>query len=228
MNNNERRILAMSTKLFVRNLGWSVSEDELVDLFSPAGTVMSVTIPTRREDGKPRGFAFVEMATPESAEQVIRQFNGAMLQNRDLVISYQEDRASGGGYGGDNGGSGPVKNPKLFVRNVDYSVSEHDLQALFSQSGQVVSVRIPSDRDTGMAKPFGFVEMSTADEAEAAIQALNNTHYQGKTLMVDYQDPNRAKSKPRTGGGYGGGYGGGNRGGGGGYGGRSGGYANSW
>ena len=80
-----------------------------------------------------------------------------------------------------------------------------------------------------MAKPFGFVEMATADEAEAAIQALNNTNYQGKTLMVDYQDPNRAKSKPRSGGGYGGGYGGGSRGGGG-YGGgnRGGGYANSW
>jgi nucleolin len=189
---------------------------------------MSVTIPTRREDGKPRGFAFVEMATPEAAEQVIRQFNGALLQNRDLVISYQEERSSGGGYGGGDG-SGPVKNPKLFVRNVDYSVSEHDLQALFSQSGQVVAVRIPSDRETGMAKPFGFVEMATADEAEAAIQALNNTNYQGKTLMVDYQDPNRAKSKPRSGGGYGGGYGGGSRGGGG-YGGgnRGGGYANSW
>ncbi len=214
----------MSTKLFVRNLGWSVSEDEILDLFAPAGTVMSVTIPTRREDCKPRGFAFVEMGTPEAAEQVIRQFNGALLQNRDLVISYQEDRASGGGYGGDGASSGPVKNPKLFVRNVDYSVTEHDLQALFGQSGQVVAVRIPTDRDTGMAKPFGFVEMSTADEAEAAIQALNNTHYQGKTLMVDYQDPNRAKSKPRSGGGYGGG----NRGGGGGYGGRSGGYANSW
>jgi nucleolin len=191
----------MNAKLFVRNLSWSVTENDLYDLFGEVGEVLSVKIPTRREDGKPRGFAFVEMASQEIGQKAIQRFNGAMLHNRDLVVDFQdESRGSGGGSS-----SGPVKNAKLFVRNINYSVSEQTLQDLFQQAGTVYSVKIATDRDTGESKGFGFIEMGSAEEAQNAINTLNNTFLEGKEIIIDFQDPNRAKSKPRSGGGYGGG-----------------------
>jgi nucleolin len=194
-------------KLFIRNLSWSVTEHDLYNLFGEVGEVLSVKIPTRREDGKPRGFAFVEMASQEIGKQAIQRFNGQMLHNRDLVVDFQdESRSAGGG----SFAGGPVKNSKLFVRNINYSVSEQALQSLFQQAGEVYSVKIAMDRETGEPKGFGFIEMASADEAQNAINTLNNTFFEGKEIMIDFQDPNRAKSKPRPSGGYGGGgYGGG-------------------
>jgi nucleolin len=204
----------MSQKLFVRNLSWSVSEVELLRLFEEIGPVVSLKIPLRPEDGKPRGFAFVEMASPADAEEAIRRLNGSYLQGRDLVVSYQDDNRGASPRRSDSAGP-VVANSKLFVRNIDSQVSEQELAGLFSQAGQVVSVRIPMDRETGYPKPFGFVEMGSAEEAQQALDSLNNAMLRGKALQLDFQDPNRSSNKPRqhAGGprreyGYGGGGGG--------------------
>ncbi|MEB3245813.1 MAG: RNA-binding protein [Vampirovibrionales bacterium] len=209
----------MNAKLFVRNLSWSATEDDLYDLFGRCGNVVSAKIPLRREDSKPRGFAFVEMGSAQEAEQAIRQCNGTLLHGRDLVVDYQdENRPAGGGYGRsgfESASSGP--NSKLFVRQVAYSVSEATLETLFAQTASVLSVKIPTDRDTGAPKGFAFVEMASADDAQRVMQSLNGTMLEGKSLSIDYQDPNRAK--PRSFGSGNGDYGGGysRSGGGGGY-----------
>lgn len=198
----------MNTKLFVRNLSWSVTENDLYDLFGEVGEVVSVKIPTRREDGKPRGFAFVEMASAEASQAAIKRLNGSMFFDRDLVVDFQdESRASGGGNGGGfrSGGGGASAaaspNAKLFVRNIDYNVSEYDLKDLFQQAGTVMSVKIPTDKFTGQPKGFGFVEMGSTDEARQAIETLNQTYLQGKNIIIDYQDPNRNKGGSGGGGG---------------------------
>jgi RNA recognition motif-containing protein len=111
---------------------------------------------------------------------------------------------------------------KIYVGNLSYGVTSSDLEQLFGQHGQVQSAEVISDRATGRSKGFGFVEMSSDDEATAAINALNGAEHEGRNLTV-----NEAKPKePRSGGGYGGGGGGGGRGGygGGGGGGGRGGY----
>ena len=178
----------MNQKLFVRNLSWSVREYDLHDLFAEAGEVISVKIPTRREDGKPRGFAFIEMADPESAQKAIQQFNGYSLDNRDIVVDFQDETRGGGG----RPSSGSSPNAKLFIRNVHYSVSEGELQNLFQQAGTVISTKIPTDRDTGEPKGFAFIEMGSANEAQQAINTLNNTLLNGKDIVIDFQDPNRS------------------------------------
>lgn len=199
----------MSQNLFVRNLSWSVTENDLYELFGQAGAVTSVKIPTRREDGKPRGFAFVEMGTPEAAQQAVRQCNGTMLYDRDIVVDFSDDSKGAGSPRNGHQSGGSVKNAKLFVRNVSYSVSEIELKNLFQQVGTVLSAKIPTDRDTGEQKSFAFVEMASADEAEKAISQLNNSFLGGKEIVIDYQDPNRNKSRPQPGGNYNrGGYGG--------------------
>ena len=95
---------------------------------------------------------------------------------------------------------------KLYIGNLGYDVSSSDLEVLLAEHGTVLSAEVISDRATGRSKGFGFVEMDSAAEAEAAIAALNGQQHGNRTLTVNEAKP-RA---PRTGGGGGrGGYGGG-------------------
>jgi RNA recognition motif-containing protein len=115
---------------------------------------------------------------------------------------------------------------KLYVGNLSYSVDSSTLQELFSAHGTVESAEIIADRDTGRSKGFGFVQMSSDDEAQAAIAALNGQQHEGRALTVNEAKPR--EDRPRGGGGgHGGGgrggYGGGGGGGRGGYGGGGGG-----
>ena len=104
--------------------------------------------------------------------------------------------------------------------NLTYNVNESDLEALFTPFGTVQSAQIIVDRDTNRSKGFGFVEMDTDAQAQAAIQGLNGHEHDGRNLTVNEAKPREAR--PGGGGGYGGG-GGGRSGGGGGYGGGGGG-----
>jgi cold-inducible RNA-binding protein len=108
---------------------------------------------------------------------------------------------------------------RLYVGNLPFSVTEQDLEDLFSQSGQVESTNIVTDRDTGRSRGFAFVEMDSREAADAAIQALNGYEMDGRSLTV-----NEARPKESRGGSRGGFGGGGGRGGYGGGGGRGGGY----
>src|SRR5687767_5896923 len=103
---------------------------------------------------------------------------------------------------------------RLYVGNLSYQVDSSELQQLFSQHGTVNSAEVISDRLTGRSKGFGFVEMSSDDEAQAAIAALNGMEHGGRALTVNEAKPR--EERPRGGGG-GGGYGGGGGGGRGGY-----------
>ena len=110
---------------------------------------------------------------------------------------------------------------KLYVGNLAWGVTDADLQEMFSAHGTVQSAQVIMDRDTGRSKGFGFVEMGSDQEAQAAIQAMNGKEIDGRALTV-----NEARPKTEGGGGrggYGGGGGGGGRGGRGGYGGGGGG-----
>jgi RNA recognition motif-containing protein len=84
---------------------------------------------------------------------------------------------------------------KLYVGNLSYSVTSADLQQLFTQFGSVQSADVISDNATGRSKGFGFVEMSTDEEAQAAIAALNGKEQDGRALTV-----NEAKPRPAGGG----------------------------
>src|SRR5215218_5663123 len=113
---------------------------------------------------------------------------------------------------------------KLYVGNLSYDVDSSALEALFAPHGTVQSAQIITDRDTGRSKGFGFVEMGSDAEAQAAIAALNGQESGGRALTVNEAKPREERPRGGGGGGYGGGGGGGGRGGyGGGGGGRSGG-----
>src|SRR5947209_13676404 len=97
---------------------------------------------------------------------------------------------------------GPFMGKKLYVGNLPYTVSDSDLQQMFEAHGSVTSAQVIMDRDTGRSKGFGFVEMGSDAEAQAAITAMNGTEMDGRALTVN-------EARPKTEGGGGGGRGGG-------------------
>jgi hypothetical protein len=111
---------------------------------------------------------------------------------------------------------------KLYVGNLPYSFRDEDLQQAFAAHGTVTSAKVMMERDTGRSKGFGFVEMASDAEAQAAVNGMNGQQYGGRGLVVNEARPMEARP-PRTGGGGFGGGGGGGYGGGAGGGGRSGG-----
>lgn len=87
---------------------------------------------------------------------------------------------------------------KLYVGNLGYSVTDADLQTMFSAHGTVQSAQVIQDRDSGRSKGFGFVEMSSDEEAQAAITALNSQQYEGRALTVNEAKPREAGGAGRS------------------------------
>ncbi|HLY24796.1 MAG TPA: RNA-binding protein [Aggregatilineales bacterium] len=101
----------MTKKLYVGNMSYQTTEQEIRDLFSQAGEISEIALITDRETGRAKGFGFVEMATEDGAKEAIKRFNGQSLNDRTLTVNEarpREERSGGGGGGGfrDNGGSG--------------------------------------------------------------------------------------------------------------------------
>jgi RNA recognition motif-containing protein len=96
----------MSTKLYVGNLSFGVTSEDLQEHFAQAGTVESANVVEDRDTGRSRGFGFVEMASAEEAQAAIEQFNNQDFDGRNLVVNEARPREEGGGRGGSRGGGG--------------------------------------------------------------------------------------------------------------------------
>lgn len=100
----------MATNIYVGNLAWAVTSDDLVEMFSQYGKVVSAQVISDRETGRSRGFGFVEMESEEDAKKAIEALNGATHENRQLTVNIarerEERRSGGGGGGGGYGGGG--------------------------------------------------------------------------------------------------------------------------
>lgn len=98
----------MNKKLYVGNLAYRTTEDQLLALFSQAGEVANVAVIMDRETGRSKGFGFVEMATVEGAQEAIKRFNGYSMDNRNLIVNEARPREERGG----GGGGGPRREPR--------------------------------------------------------------------------------------------------------------------
>jgi RNA recognition motif-containing protein len=96
----------------------------------------------------------------------------------------------------------------IYVGNLSYQVTEDDLKRVFAEYGNVSSVKVPTDRETGRMRGFAFVEMESSSQEDAAIEALDGAEWMGRDLKVNKARPREERSSPREG------WGGGNRGGG--------------
>src|SRR4026208_2188141 len=94
----------MNTKLFVGNLSFNTTENDLQDAFAAHGTVTEANLVMDRMSGRPRGFGFVTMSTEEEAQKAIEAMNGASIDGRNLTVNIARPREEGGGGGGGGGG----------------------------------------------------------------------------------------------------------------------------
>jgi RNA recognition motif-containing protein len=99
----------MESKLYVGNLSYSTTEDDLRTLFAQAGTVSSVALIKDRDSGQSKGFAFVEMSNQVEAEKAISMFNGRQVGDRELKVNMARPREERGGFGNSRGGHRPQR-----------------------------------------------------------------------------------------------------------------------
>jgi RNA recognition motif-containing protein len=211
-------------KLFVAGLPDSISEDVLKQIFeATGGKVVSISLPKDRMTGRPRGFGFVTLATPQEAQSARDSLDGSMHAGKSISVrpfqAVPPGRDAGGpgagprpGGGGPHaGGGGPPRggpqqapDRTLYVGNLPYDATQEEVQTLINgvAPAGVVRVHLPMDAD-GRKRGFGFVTMASSEVAKAAADALRNAELRNRRLVVNLAHP-KGERPPRPEGGFGG------------------------
>uniref|UniRef100_A0A8C5M9T4 Nucleolin n=1 Tax=Leptobrachium leishanense TaxID=445787 RepID=A0A8C5M9T4_9ANUR len=163
-----------SKTIVVNNLAYSATEDILQEVFEKA---TSIRIPQGNQ-GRPKGFAFVEFSSLEDAKEAMESFNNTDIEGRSVRLEFS---TGGGPQGGGRGGSTQTKT--LFVKGLSEDTTEETLKEAFDGS---IIARIVTDRDTGASKGYGFVDFSSADDAKAAKEAMEDDEIDGSKVTLDF------------------------------------------
>jgi len=170
--------------LIVNYLPQSLTDIEFHSMFASVGTIVSSKIVRERATGYSYGFGFVEYATEVEAANAIQALNGVQLQNKVIKVAYSRQ-------------GGRIKGSNLYVRGLPLSCTAIELEQLFMPFGEVVQCRVLSNQNTGESRGVGFVLFSTRDQAEAAVEALNNSTPHGfpGPLVVQFAEENANKKR---------------------------------
>ncbi|WVZ61929.1 hypothetical protein U9M48_011736, partial [Paspalum notatum var. saurae] len=172
-------------RLFVGNLPYTFTSEELTEVFSEAGRVDDAQIIYDKVTNRSRGFAFVTMATAEEAGKAIQMFDGALLGGRTARVNYPEVPRGGerrtvtmAGRRRDDG------TYKIYAGNLGWGVRADALRAAFEGQAGLIDARVIFERETGRSRGFGFVSFSTSDDAQAALEALEGVELEGRPLRL--------------------------------------------
>ncbi|XP_060933550.1 nucleolin [Limanda limanda] len=159
--------------LFVKNLPFSATPDDLKEVFADS---VDVRLPPG-QNGSNRGIAYIEFKSEAEAEKMLEEAQGADVQGRSIVVDFVGDKSQKGAKAPVTGASSKT----LVVNNLAFSATEEVLQASFEKA---VSIRIP--QKDGRPKGFAFVEFETAEEAKEAMDTLNNSEIEGRSIRLEY------------------------------------------
>ena len=187
-------------RVYVSNLAWSVSWQDLKDFFRKAGVVVYASV--MQDNGRSKGRGVVEFETPEEAALAIETLNDVEFEGRP--ISVREDREENTRRQSRNEPRDEVRpasslGRRVFVSNLAWSTSWQDLKDYFRQVGKVAYASVMTEDDTGRSKGCGIVEFETSDEANKAIQTMHDTELDGRKIIVreDREDREvKTKSAP--------------------------------
>lgn len=199
-----------SRTVFVGRLSWNVDNDWLKSEFEECGEVIAARVQMDRNTGKSRGFAYVEFADPTSVEKAL-QLSGKEIDNRPVHVDRSTSNKASGGQGNANDARRAAYGDKtsppssvLFVGNLSWDVNEDSLWELFAEYGDVKSVRVPTDRESGKVKGFGYVEFFDIEFAKKALGDAQGKELLGRNLRLDYSQPRGEDGNARGGSGGGG------------------------
>lgn len=162
--------------IFVKNLSESINNAGLQDMFEKFGTIISCKVATF-EDGKSKGYGFVQFEFEDSANAAIEKLNGSTIHDKQLYVGKfmkKSDRVLP---------SPDATYTNLYVKNLDPEVTEELLQEKFSEFGKIVSLVLAKD-DDGASRGFGFVNFESSDDAKRALEVMNGSQLGSKILYV--------------------------------------------
>ncbi|KAK4281582.1 hypothetical protein QN277_013055 [Acacia crassicarpa] len=162
--------------LFVKNLPESIENVGLQDLFQKFGTILSCKV-VMSEDGKNKGYGYVQFQSEESANSAIEELNGSTVKDKKIYVGKfvkKDDRILP---------NPDAKYTNLYFKNLDPKITEKLLQEKFSSFGKIVSLVIAKD-DSGISKGFGFVNYDNQDDAKRAMEGMNGSQLGSKILYV--------------------------------------------
>ncbi|KAI3822330.1 hypothetical protein L1987_09919 [Smallanthus sonchifolius] len=183
--------IRQNNRVFVLNLPWSYSADDLKNLFAECGTVQDAEIIKRKKDGKSRGYAFVTMASTEEALSVIEKYDSHELMGRIIRVEFAKDNKKSSSPPPASG----EKRYKLYVSNLAWRVRSNHLKDLFSAEFNPVSTRVVFENQGGRSAGYGFVSFASKEEAESAISALNGKELLGRPITLSFSERNADKTE---------------------------------
>jgi nucleolin len=185
--NNNRYEDTNAKKLYVGNIPFETSKEELQEFFAQYGTVNDVFVPQNVNTGKGRGFAFITMNEEES-QAAIDTANGVEFQGRTLVVNRPLPQGERTQATGNRSGPPRGSRSKLYIGNLSFYTVAETLKEIFEEFGTVHDCYLPEDPSTGGTRGFGFVTMSRED-ALNAVAELDGCEVDGRTIRVNEAKP---------------------------------------
>ncbi|XP_045158739.1 ELAV-like protein 3 isoform X1 [Mercenaria mercenaria] len=170
------------TNLIVNYLPQTMTQEEIKALFSSIGEVESCKLIRDKPTGQSLGYGFVNYKNPSDADKAINTLNGLRLQNKTIKVSLARPSCES------------IKGANLYISGLPKSLTQLDLEKLFSSCGQIITSRILYDQNTGLSKGVGFIRFDQRIEAERAIQKLNGTIPDGATEPITVKFANSPSS----------------------------------
>ncbi|KAI3915647.1 hypothetical protein MKX01_015472 [Papaver californicum] len=176
-NSNEGVAATTNTKLYFGNLPYNCDSAQLAGIIQDYGSPEMVEVLYDRNSGRSRGFAFVTMSSIQDANAVIENLDGREFGGRTLKVNFSDKpKPKEPLY--------PETDYKLFVGNLNWSVTSESLIQAFQEYGDVVGARVLYDGETGRSRGYGFVCYSSKQEMDAALVSLNGMELEGRALRV--------------------------------------------
>jgi multiple RNA-binding domain-containing protein 1 len=178
---------ANSTTLFVKNLNFATTQEALEEHFKQSGQVKSAKI--IKNQGMPCGYGFVEFESEKSASKALRNLNNSVLDGHSLKLSESKTSVQVAKKRQRNEEVEEDKEQddrtKITVKNLAFEATAEELRNIFKNFGDVKNVRIPS-KASGGHRGFGFVEFVSHEEAKIAMEALQNSHFYGRRMVIEW------------------------------------------
>ncbi|ORY82645.1 hypothetical protein BCR37DRAFT_346971, partial [Protomyces lactucae-debilis] len=188
--------------IFVGRLSWNIDDEWLGKEFESCGTVVSSRVVMDRASGRSKGFGYVEFSSAAEAKAAL-EFNGKEIDGRPVNIDISTPRPAQQNNRAQS--HGDVQSPPssvVFIGNLSFDATEDAVYTAFGECGEIQSVRLPTDRETGRPKGFGYVQFSSVEGAQAMV-AMNGHYVDGRPVRLDFSQP-RDDSNGGGGGGRGG------------------------
>lgn len=198
--------------LFVGNLSWNIDEAWLRETFEEHGELSGCRVMTDKATGRSKGFGYVEFVRAEDAAAAYEAKKGFELDNRAINLDWASAKPNNQDSQNDRrkqyGDQLSEPTDTLFVGNLSFDVGQEQVSEAFAAYGTILSVRLPTQPDTGALKGFGYVTFSTVEEASGALEAMQGSYLSNRPVRLDYSQPRPPRDDNAGGRGGRGGFGG--------------------